>query len=580
MPRCLVIFLQLAVPALLLSGNEERGETPFEAYNCAAKVEKAQSAGAIAQYVRAIESGTAPPALKDYCAAALTGDMTARDRKAANGFLLLAELAKAIGDPRASLYYEKAIDLDPNEAAHNLFYGDYLRNFRGPQEPLFPAAEEQYSRGQRTLAHVREKKLSRPWDDKIASRIERSLVALHQRDGAPLFFRNDKTPELYFASISRFARADDDLDRTSDVRDYTAEAAFASSSQRKDAPLTRNELRSIIRPETAIDTFDRFRLRTGDWPVLDLYYNFRHTDGAAITSYFPPFAFNPLQLNSWGASIAKPFTVGGGVDVAVEGSFQQSWRRGLVEFHPDGLERINQFEGRVALAKFLRRDKLNVSLSYAHQAISPDVANNPRRQRQFLAPSVSYGIFRPSTFGEHFETRGIEVFGGALLDRETYPAAPGTGTPDTVVRRGDYFGGISLRGLGGGRWDFTVQPTFFSSAVRPDQTQNNSQYRTNVVALYRIVDEEKQPEIPGGQLEGASSHLAFLHLTFPLSQDVARQGIAAFRNYKAGVELDSMWYTTVRPGISFLGSVRYDFQRFYVLNKNENLFTIGVSMGF
>jgi hypothetical protein len=97
------------------------------------------------------------------------------------------------------------------------------------------------------------------------------------------------------------------------------------------------------------------------------------------------------------------------------------------------------------------------------------------------------------------------------------------------------------------------------------------------VLLRRIVDEEKTPGLPRRRI---GNHLGFLHLVFPLQHDVARTGISAYRNYKAGVELDTMWYTTARSGVTFLGTFRYDFQRFYALDKNQNLFAAGVSMGF
>ena len=263
--------------------------------------------------------------------------------------------------------------------------------------------------------------------------------------------------------------------------------------------------------------------------------------------------------------------------MSLAGSYQQSWRQGLIEYLPKAVERINQYQGSADVARFIGRDKVNCSMLYAFQTITPDVPDSPERERKFLTPTLSYDFYRPSTFGEHFENRGIGIFGGALYDRETYPVPKGTRTPDTLVWRKDYYGGIAARGLASGRLDITVQPTFFSSAVTPDNTQNNSQYRTNVVLLYRIVDEERRPGLPDHR---QGTHLGFLHLVFPFRQDVARTGIDVYRNYKAGMELDAMWYNSRRGGVTFLSSVRYDFQRFYFLNLNQNLVTVGLSMGF
>ena len=227
--------------------------------------------------------------------------------------------------------------------------------------------------------------------------------------------------------------------------------------------------------------------------------------------------------------------------MSIAGSFRQSWRQGLVEYLPNAVERINQYQGSADVARFIGRDKLNLSMLYGFQTIAPEVAGSPNRERRFLAPNVSYDFYRPSTFGEHFENRGIGIFGGALYDRETYPVPAGVRAPDTLVWRKDYYGGISARGLGGGHWDITVQATVFSATVKPDSTHNNSQYRTNLIFLYRIVGEKTSPGLPG---QRAGAHLGFLYLVFPFRQDIARTGIDVYRNYKVGVELDGMWYGT------------------------------------
>jgi|CZKX01.1.fsa_nt_gi hypothetical protein len=570
----LVLLAPIAIALASVANGQQRGDDPFVAYECAAKAGNERTR-VIQQYVQAAVSRSPQPELGAACAQSLVARKGLRGGSG-NWFLLIAELMKRVGDYRAPAYYQDAIDADANEAGYHFFYGEYLRNFRGPQEPLFPQAERQYLLAQQVLARVKGR-LSAAWDPLIESRLARSLVALHQRDGLPLALRSGGNPDLFLASVFRFAESNADLDRTSDVRDYTSAAAFAQSAARQGSPLTRDQLRSLIRIERPLDTFDRLRFRHDTMPVIDLIYDFRHTSNVAPEVYEPPFVFVPLQLNTWGISMEKPFTVAQAVDVSIQGSFQQTWRQGLIEYVPEGIEHINQFQGSTVLSRYIGRDKLNVSMVYVYQAIDPEVAGEANRERRMLAPTISYQFFRPYTFSEHFQTRGIEVFGGTLLDRETYPEPRGINEPDTLVWRKDYFGGIAARGLAGGRWDVTFQPTFFSSAVRPDHTQDNSQYRTNVVVLYRIVDEEKMPALPGNR---HGTHLAFLHLVFPLRDDVPRQGIGAYRNYKAGVELDSMWYNTTRSGISFLGSIRYDFQRFYALNKDQNLFTAGISVGF
>ena len=579
----LVWILLLAAPAL----GQERWSDPYGVYECAITVIHHEKTGTLKRFLNGELS-----AVKVDCVRAL---ILRKDKPTAKGdwAFFLAELMKGIGDYRAPSQYVAATQGDSSEAAFHYFYGEYLRNFRGPNEPLYRRAEKQYVACGKTLDEVVARHIAVAHDKETRSRLRRSLVALHQRDGVALArladsapapaggaveaVRDGGVPAVSFASVFRAAQTNADLDRSSDIRDYTEAAAFAQSSARKAAPLTRDEYKSLIRVETPIESFDRVRFRDGNMPVIDLFYDYRHTSNVAPQVYRPPFSFVPLDLNTWGVGVSKPFSVGDAVDVSISGSFQQSWRKGLIEYLPDAVERIKQFQGTVDIARFIGRDKLNLSMLYAFQSISPDVPGSPDRERTFLAPTVSYDFFRPYTYGEHFQTRGIGIFAGALLDRETYPVPAGSRVPDTLVWRKDFYGGVSARGLDGGRWDITLQPTFFSSEVRPDNTQNNSQYRTNLVLLRRLVDEEKSPGLPGGN---PGTHLGFLHLVFPFRHDIARTGIEAYRNFKAGAELDAMWYNSRRGGVTFLGSVRYDFQRFYFLNKNQNLITVGLSMGF
>src|SRR6266496_5000715 len=59
-------------------------------------------------------------------------------------YFCLAERMKRVGDYRAEEFYEKAIQADDKNPDYELFYADYLRNFRGAEAPLFPQAEEHY----------------------------------------------------------------------------------------------------------------------------------------------------------------------------------------------------------------------------------------------------------------------------------------------------------------------------------------------------------------------------------------------------------------------------------------------------
>jgi hypothetical protein len=151
-----------------------------------------------------------------------------------------------------------------------------------------------------------------------------------------------------------------------------------------------------------------------------------------------------------------------------------------------------------------------------------------------------------------------------------------------------------------GPFDVKIQPTLFSlSSSNPSRAPaSNSQYRTNVTVLYRIVDEECTPGLPAENPsdENAGSacrsnaikrfaqrrhalNLAFWQLVVPIRHDVALHNLNAFENYEAGIVSDWKLFTVPRR-TTFLASIGYGFQRFYRLNKNENILTVSLKMGF
>lgn len=221
------------------------------------------------------------------------------------------------------------------------------------------------------------------------------------------------------------------------------------------------------------------------------------------------------------------------------------------------------------MSRFFGPNRGNLAFTYVFQDINPDIPAPPRRERQILATTLSYQIFGPSVFRERFDTRGWDLFGGVVYDIERFG--------DIDVTKRDFFVGTALRGLGGGRFDLTLQPTIFTSDVEGDPSQDHMQYRTNLTLLYRIVDEEREPTpFP----KGRGIHTAFLHLVVPLRHDLALEGPDAFENVRAGIALVGKFFSKSLRGPTFLLSARYDYQYFYRLHKDLNLFNVQISLGF
>jgi len=499
----------------------------------------------------------------------------------AEGYFKIAEMMKRLGDYEAPNYYEKAIAADPEEPCYEVFYGDYLRNFRGALTPLFPAAEVHYTEGRRKLQarKRRHEKAFQAADHDTERFLNRGTSALYQQDGVALLSRSSSgkvrdnyvtVPYVFLGSINRYAQSTSDLDADSDIRDYTSGMLFAQSDARLRTPLSADQLRSMIRTEKAAETLDRFRFRYKAMPVIDLYYTHRQTADAQITTFFLPGQFNDFRLNVYGVAAQKPFVIAGQLDASILARFEVDQRWGLIEFVPGAKERISNYQLQAGVSRFLGPDKATVQFISARQHIHPEISpTQPNRYRRFLGGNATYSIFRRVPFlqpayDKRYDTRGWDIFAGVLADNESFPPA--------IVKRRDYFVGTALKGVG--RFDFTVQPTWFTSRADGDRSQRNAQYRTNFIALFRILDEEKRiPENDTG------FYLAFLHLVVPFRQDVAYVGPAAFENFRTGIELDSKWITYSRWTTSLV-SVRYDRQRFTQLDKNKNAFAVLVSVGF
>jgi hypothetical protein len=56
----------------------------------------------------------------------------------------------------------------------------------------------------------------------------------------------------------------------------------------------------------------------------------------------------------------------------------------------------------------------------------------------------------------------------------------------------------------------------------------------------------------------------------PIRHDIALHNLNTFENYETGTESDWIFFAVPRR-TTFLASIGYGFQRFYSLNKNENI---------
>ena len=498
----------------------------------------------------------------------------------------IAELMKRVGDYRAPQFYRKAIDLAPDEAAYELFYAEYLRLFRGARSPLFGRAEKHYFLGLEKARQRGKSPSPFAWDPDVLEHLDRGLIDLYQRDGLGVAFwpsnrvNGNESLGRPFASLATalgYAFASD-VPTGIDVRDLTSGAAYSAGTARNKRPLTNAELASMIRAVKPLEAQPRIRFRYKEMPSFDLFYNVQSAPNAQVTNFYLPDRFNGVKLYQFGTGFQEPFALGKAVDVTVSGLFERSRRVGVVEFEPSTAEVIHTYQGAINLARNLGPDKVLLDITWSHQGIEAKLSGLPRG-RDFEGLTLTYQIYRPlrvlhrsleSSYTRVFETRGIDLYSGILKDRETFNDADRT--RNVIDHRRDLFFGIAAKGLG--RFDVTLQPTFYAFRTNLDPPENNSQYRTVASVLTRLRDEERHPGMP----KNGGWALAFLHLVIPVTSDVPQKGLDKFANFKLGAELDAKWISTNR--VTILGTARYDFQDFYKLRRELHLFKLGVSMGF
>ena len=521
----------------------------------------------------------------------LRAEADALARTATSGFenALVAELYKRLGDPKARAHYERAIAADPREPAWELFYADYLRLHRGAgQQPLFAEAERHLFAALRKVAAVRRDRASEEeWDSETLDRARRARAAIYERDGFQLASAGSQgdpevptqVPKVFVSPMARMARSLADLDQPADVRLLTSASLF---SERLGFGFTPDASRTLAHAVTPREAAGRMRIRSDAAPVLDVTWRGRETPQLQVTDFRQPTHFNDFTLVDAGIAVEKPFTLGGTLDALVKGSFDSVSRQGLIETRPSASEHVNQVAVSGALSNYVGPDRINASYTHIHQRIDPEPVDLPMRDRNFDGATLTYQIFRALPIpgrdfntgaGRRFETRGIDLLAGFLSDRERFP---GGASGDVFITRTDRFVGIAAKGLG--RFDVTLQPTWYSNRVTNDAAQTNRQLRLAGNVLFRLLDEERSAGVPAERLLGMA--VGSLQLVVPFHWDRTLEGPPTFASRLIGLEL---WTKLIAPGgsgVAVLGSIGGGIQRFPALEKNEGRLLVQLGVGF
>jgi hypothetical protein len=500
-------------------------------------------------------------------------------------FATVAELYKRLGSPLARTFYEKAIAADPREPAWEYFYAAYLRLYRGAgQRPLFTAAARHLFEARRKLEALRRHPADQQaWDERTLARVVRLQAALYERDGLQLASRAEggdsqatRIPWLFLSAGARIERASADFDQSSDTRLLSSAARYSASLGHT---FTDDEYRRLAEPVDPKEVGARLRVRPAAGPVLDVSFAGRHIGALQITDFTQPTVFNDVKLLDFGVGAHHPFTIGGGIDAMVQGSYRRIAREGLIEHLPRASEQLDQVNLGAAMSRYVGPDRLNLSFLHTSQRIDPEPDGQPSRTRRFNGGAVSYQIFRPlprrdfnSGAGRYFQTRGIDLTFGFLDDTEHFPGD----AADVSVTRRDVYVGVAAKGLG--PVDVAVQPTWFSSRVSNDVTQDNGHFRLAGSVLARLLDEERTPEMPTERLLGLA--IASLHVVVPFHWDVATVGPPTFASRGLGAELWTKLMAAGGRGVTVLAAFGYGSDWTPEIGHRRHLGRAQVTIGF
>lgn len=501
---------------------------------------------------------------------------------------VVAELMRRVGDARAAEHYEAAIALNPKEPAYELWYGRYLMWSRGAGAPLTEAAEIHYARALEKLAGYEgmtqvgsTAAVAREWTT-------RNLLSLYQEDGFALLpygakaypygQTNPALPQLTLAANANAARDTNDLWEQADVRRFTAEAQVARQRLAPDA-LTREQLQGIARAPLRYDALVRLRLRQNWLGVLDGHYRAVQLKNTQISAFDEPSRFNDVAVKELGADWRRTLPLYPALDLTLEAGATAQDRTGLIEGDDARKERIYIYRGAPTVSRFLGPDKLTLTGAYVFFDIQDNKSgalDELPRERVLRALAIDYAFYRPFVLpqvqagtwqGKRVYTRGLHFFATATSDNERF------GT--TVVKKTTLGVGSVLKGWEG--FDFMLLGNHFSYATEVNRARqpelSNSQWRTNVRVMKRLLDEEITPGMP-------STALTSLQLVVPLRHDTALTGPNDYENARGGVEL---WAKFLAPGLrgsTFLVNASVEAQYFYRIDKVIALAQVGVRMGW
>lgn len=513
---------------------------------------------------------------------------------------VIARLKQRLGDTDAGEWFEKSIELDPNEPGYELFFGMYWSGARGARAPVLEEAETHFYRALDKLEALEKSGKAAEYHAVVREWTEKRLLVLYQQDGQPLlpwkayeYDGSGRSAIGAFASVRALISKDTrDFFYNSESRTFTGERLFAESDVRAARALTPREIWDLARAPLRTQLDGRLRLRHNFVGALDLLYSRQTAEAAQIESFYNPTSnFVDVGVQQLGAGYERVFPLYPLFDFRLAGSYRRVERRGVMEFLPNRTETFDMVEVKPSFSRFIGSDKLTLDLVYVRMDISDlpgGVPEQAMRDKIIRGGKLEYALYSPVTFpafpfgsAEPFRsaTRGWSFYVGAVQDDETYGLR-------RVTRRDLYAG---TRFDGPDRWAAQLQGTYYQSRTtvidpneaepveRTDTRQNFSSAKASLILQARGIDEQA---LPGIAPSAAGFSPDMLNFVVPLHFEAATEGPNDYDNFRGGAEV---WFKVFQKGIggtAFLLTAGYDAQYFYNIDKLMHLVSGGVRMGW
>gem|GEM_PF-5095451 len=500
---------------------------------------------------------------------------TAEGNRAASVYWDAAEELKELGSAKAAEYYRKAISAAPEEPYYRFAYAEYLRKYRGPGQPLLPAAANEYFKALRILDARREsekaegeKDAEAGDDERLRQLIDWGLTDLYQRDGVPLLYwppavlrprRSSHRPTVFFSTQYEFGPSE------LPIRDLTSGALFTSDTIGRS--LTNGELRAMVRSKQLCDWTNRIRIRPGDLPWIDIWWR-RVEAGDAIPNDWNPGRFFDLHQVQHGIAAERAFDLYP-FDLSVRVGYKHSRWRTVKDPQADAVESSHTPFAEVVLSRVFPgySGPNRVSIALTHERSHIHHGGAWLRRGTISSATAGYSIY-PKKGRGRFRPRSADVEAGVVRYLQEYGAVD--------VYQHDLFVGVTLREAFSPKLDLGARYTVFDEDKRNSAPERSHQQgRVSLTPLWRLVDNENAKEE-----KARNSRVRFVNIVAPLDYQFKQKGPSDYENFGYGIKAEARIAHPKLFRTSVLLFAECSRRHYYNLDKVLSYFMTGLKMGF